>query len=116
MANHISLTSKDGSMTIVDKNRIISCETFCEIDEEKYDEAMEKYNYNKHIWDDKKAKAFFENSRTHGEWLANNPAPNKPDRKQYQTAKKLTLITLANKTSIVVKESTEEIMSKIKEK
>ena len=127
MANHIRLTAKDGSMTIIDKNRIISCEKFYPVDQEKYDSAKKEYARQYNLWSDQKIEAFdlwsdqksedfFASISKQGEWEVNNPSPERPAQDDYRINESFTLIKLNNKTSIMVKETAEEIFSKLKDK
>lgn len=115
MANHITLTSLDGNIVIVDKSRIITCTPFFEIDAEIYAQHMKEYEKQKHLWNDKRSAAFFEDSGAIGRWVTNNPEPERPKESDFQTGNKFTKVTLVNKTNLIVKENTEDIFSKIKE-
>ncbi|OCX67714.1 hypothetical protein A6M27_17130 [Acidithiobacillus thiooxidans] len=101
MAKHIKLTSKNNSVVIIDINRILSCESL--------DLFTDEYRAIKLRWDFLSRKSMFGDN--YGEWLLENPKPNPED---YLTGEKTTILSMANKTTIEVKESCEEIFSEIK--
>lgn len=115
MANHIKLTSKDGNVIIIDKSRIVLCETEFLIDEEKYKAAVENNNDKRKIWRDRHTEAFFSDSKNIGKWEVDNPSPPPfPNKSDFSTDEKVTKIKLNDKSILFVKETTEDIYEKIK--
>lgn len=101
MAKHIKLTSKNNSVIIVDINRIISCESL-DVFTDDYRYTLMNWNHLSHI----------ASSRDdYRKWIVENPKPNAED---YLTGEKITRLSMANTTTIEVKESCEEIFEEIK--
>lgn len=156
MAIHISLTSVDGTMTVVDKSLISSCQSFFALDQDEYERQIKEYErelelwgaqrdeyirpiekeYEKelNLWKAKRSEVFHNHKLPQGRvhvWEAENPQPVEPNPEDdfqkknpkpvrpnpddFRTNDRLTRIALANKTSIIVKDTTEEVFAKIKE-
>jgi hypothetical protein len=106
MGKFISVTSIDGSMAIVNVERIISCVT-CNI----YDEAA--FENARLLWGDNRDQAWDDDSDNAGKWEVANPQPKKED---HHSGGRMTVIEVADDgTSIRATDTTEEIYEKIQQ-
>jgi len=101
MASHINLTSLEGKMIVVDKNRIASVSASDLIHEYNFEEALVR-------WKERS------NTASLDEIMSNISVLKRPERESYRV--KITIVTLSNKRSIKVSESVEEVYEKITKK